>query len=197
MTAVACEYPDPAWLHHQGPWTEEEYLALPEDGTRYELLDGSLLVSPAPGVLHQQVARRLANLLERVAPEGWEVVEAVNVRVAPSRILIPDVVILTSLPAGAVCRPEQVALVGEVVSPSTTAIDRILILKPQLYAAAGVPWYLRLELTELKTEGAPEAVLHELADGTYVERARAAGDQPLKLSAPVEVAFTPEDLLRR
>src|SRR6266508_5362479 len=67
-----------AALDHPGPWTEEEFLALPDEGQRHELLDGSLLVTPAPSSEHQQVARRLANALEAASPDGWEVVEAVN-----------------------------------------------------------------------------------------------------------------------
>ncbi|MFN8572030.1 MAG: hypothetical protein U0132_08240 [Gemmatimonadaceae bacterium] len=35
-------------------WTRDEVLALPEDGRRYELVDGALLVSPSPGYAHQR-----------------------------------------------------------------------------------------------------------------------------------------------
>lgn len=81
MTAVTWKRP--------GPWTEEEYLALPESPQQVELLDGSLLVSPQPTSDHQQLARRLANMLEDAAPDELQVVEQVNVRVAPGGILGP------------------------------------------------------------------------------------------------------------
>src|SRR6266536_3781722 len=136
MTSVA--------LDHAGPWTEADYLALPETRQRIELLDGSLLVTPAPSSDHQQLARRLANLLEAAAPAELEVVEAVNVRVAPSKLLIPDLLVTRRLEATAVYPAEDVLLVAEVVSPSTTTADRMI--KPQLYAAAGIPWFLRVEL---------------------------------------------------
>src|SRR6266508_4171840 len=102
-----------AALDHPGPWTEEEFLALPDEGQRHELLDGSLLVTPAPSSEHQQVARRLANALE--AADRWEVVEAVNVRVAPSRILIPDVVVTSRTGDTLLSDAAAVALGAEVV----------------------------------------------------------------------------------
>jgi Uma2 family endonuclease len=125
-----------AELDHPGPWTEEEFLALPAQGQRHELLDGSLLVTPAPGSDHQRAARRLANLLEAAAPDGWTVVEAVNVRVAPSRILIPDVVVSGRAGDTLVYDAVDVALVAEVVSPSTVATDPAALLRRQPAAGA-------------------------------------------------------------
>src|SRR5882672_3380853 len=83
-------------LQHEGPWTEEEFLALPED--RYvELLDGALLMSPYAGSRHQRLSSRLWRALDDVLPAGMEVLVTVNVRIAPSRILIPDLVVVTRL----------------------------------------------------------------------------------------------------
>ena len=41
---------------HAGPWTEADIVALLEDGQRYELMEGALLVNPPPGRLHQIVS---------------------------------------------------------------------------------------------------------------------------------------------
>jgi Uma2 family endonuclease len=179
-------------LDHAGPWTEADYHALPETRQRIELLDGSLLVTPAPSSDHQQLARRLANLLEAGAPAELDVVEAVNVRVAPSKLLIPDLLITRRRGATAVYQPEDVLLVAEVVSPSTATTDRMI--KPQLYAAAGIPWFLRVEL---EVPRPPGLWLYRLAGTSYAEHAHANADETFTLTEPVRMVVDPAVLLRR
>jgi Uma2 family endonuclease len=179
-------------LDHAGPWSEADYLALPETRERIELLDGSLLVTPAPSSDHQQLARRLANLLEAAAPVELEVVEAVNLRVGPSQFLIPDLLITRRLEAVGTYQPEDVVLVAEVVSPSTTTTDRIT--KPQLYAAAGIPWFLRVEPAFPQPPG---LWLHRLAGAAYIQHAQASAGGTLTLTEPVQTIIDPAVLLRR
>ena len=184
MTVAALEHPE--------PWTEAEYLALPESKQRVELLDGTLLVTPAPGIGHQQWARRLANLLEAAAPADVDVAEGVNLRVGPSRLLIPDVLVVRGRGEVKVHEAADALLVVEVLSPSSVSIDRVL--KPHLYAAAGVSRYLRVEPGPAQL---PELWLYELGPGGYEERARAAGTEALALTDPFPARIDPAALTRR
>ena len=58
-----------AWPAAGQPFTTDELDRMPDDGRRYELLDGVLVVSPRPGTIHQVVALRLAATLHAACPE--------------------------------------------------------------------------------------------------------------------------------
>lgn len=167
-------------LGHAGPWTELDYLSLPEDGLRIELLDGALLVNPPPGGPHRRLSSRLWRALDVAAPVGFEVLEGIGVRTAPGRILIPDLTIVTN-PGSvqAVWDPADAAMAIEISSPSSIANDRAI--KPELYARAGIPHYLRIELGH----AGPVATVYRLADGDFAPTG--AGSQPgqlLRLDEP-------------
>lgn len=182
-----------------GPWSEAEYFALPRTNLRIELLDGSLLVDG--GVLvssgasrsHQQFARRLADALEEVTPGDVEVCEAINVRLVPGRIVIPDVVVATYPGSDDSVTPAaETLLVAEVSSPSNAATDRTI--KHELYADAGIPTYLRFDLTG---PGAPAGVAYRLRGSGYVEVARAGSGGELELTEPFPVTLDLTALSRR
>jgi Uma2 family endonuclease len=127
-------------------WTTDDLDALPEDGVRRELLDGVLLVSPAPTNTHQKIALLLGAALDRRCPKELDVNLAVEVRLSPRRSFIPDVVVTTAEAAQRQPRwfpPHQVVLAVEIVSPSSEAMDRFM--KPTLLAQAGVSCYWRIE----------------------------------------------------
>ncbi|WP_412539662.1 Uma2 family endonuclease [Longispora sp. K20-0274] len=174
------------------PFTEESYFAMGETPNRIELFDGSLVVSPAPSVRHQSISIRLAAaLLPAVDAVGLEVVEAVNVRLRQGRIFIPDLVVLPDVDQGVYVPVELVAFVAEIVSPGNAGNDRLL--KFQLYAMAGIPWYLLVE-----SEGDDLVLtLFRLEDGAYVEHAVAKGDEVLRITDPFTVDLRPNSLLRR
>ncbi|MBO0867510.1 MAG: Uma2 family endonuclease [Micromonosporaceae bacterium] len=176
---------------HGLPWTEEDYLALGETRDRVELIDGSLLVSPAPSPKHQQVSRRLANALEPMANEAsLEVYEAINVRLRTGRIPIPDLAIVETIdPEEPVVDVAAVRLVCEIVSPGNPAVDRVL--KMQLYAEAGIGWYLLVE-------SEPKSIalrLFRLEGSHYAEHAAGVPGIPLEMTEPVAVTIDPASLV--
>ncbi|AVT33875.1 MULTISPECIES: Uma2 family endonuclease [unclassified Plantactinospora] len=178
-----------AVFEHGGPWTEAEYLALGETRDRVELFDGSLHVTPAPTPRHQHISRRLGNALETGAETvGLHVLEAVNVRLQPGRIPIPDLVVTGEIDFDElVVDGTAVRLVCEISSPSNAATDKVL--KMHYYAAARIPWYLLVE------QETGTLRLHRLDGSHYVEHAVAKAGESLRLTEPVAAEIRPDDLL--
>jgi Uma2 family endonuclease len=175
--------PVPDVFGHTDPWTEAEFLDLPVD-RRVELLDGALLVSPSARIRHQRLSSGLWRALDGAAPLGLEVLEAINVRVGPGKILIPDLAV-AAVPGldSTVCEATDVVMVVEITSPGNAAVDRAV--KPQLYAQAGVPHYLRIELAET----GPRALVHRLERDHFAEVAYVAAGCPLSLTEPIAVTL--------
>jgi Uma2 family endonuclease len=132
--------------------TVADYEALPEEiCKRIEVVDGAIVVSPSPSRLHQIIARRLANALEKPALPACAVATDVDLRMRDVPLLNrrPDVVVYdASLPLDAVLRPEHCLLVVEVMSPGSVTADRLD--KPAEYAASGIEHHWRLESDEAK-----------------------------------------------
>lgn len=128
-------------------WTRAELDELPDDGLRYELVDGNLVVTP-PTQRHQWLADALAGQLRAAAPAGWRVMTELRLPLGDD-LRIPDVVVHRwplRTPSSDAANPlavEDVGLLVEVVSPRTRKTDRFT--KPAEYAAAGVPLFWRVE----------------------------------------------------
>ena len=124
-------------------WTIDDLERLPDDGLRYEIVDGSLLVSPHAVVRHFGAAGLLRDLLARQAPDGVFVGQDGGVQVkGGSSYFVPDVVAIwrAALTAGGrYLQPADVLLAVEVLSPSNAGVD--LLLKRHYYAAGGIPHY--------------------------------------------------------
>jgi Uma2 family endonuclease len=179
---------------HPLPWTVEDVHALPEDGMRHELLDGTLLVSPPPSVPHQLAARRLVEALLRTAPREIEVLEAVGL-VLPVGLLVPDVVVARGVAvhsAGRDLAAADVLAVAEIVSPSSRTSDRRW--KPEAYAEAGIATYLRVELDG--PSGGPEVLAFTLdTDGHYREVAVARGATATSMPLPFPASVIADTLV--
>jgi Uma2 family endonuclease len=132
-------------------WTYSEYARLPDDGNRYEVLDGEVLVTPAPSPHHQMVVQRLLVGLIRYVEErghGW-VFQDVDLLFASGHFLRPDLVVVpASSREGITDRGVELppALVVEVVSPSSRSVDRMK--KPRRYMDFGVPAYWVVDPSE-------------------------------------------------
>ena len=125
----------------------EDYARLPDEGKRYEILDGELYVTPAPTPLHQRLSKRLGRQLEDFfeARGLGEVFNApIDLVLAEHDIAQPDLLIVGN--------PSQIShraiegaplLIVEVLSPSTRAQDRGV--KARRYADLGVRHYWILD----------------------------------------------------
>lgn len=175
-----------------GGFTIEDRDALPADGRRHELLDGVLILSPAPRTRHQDLVINLAVLLkEAVPPELKVVVAPFDVRRGTDTAIQPDLVVARRSdvsPAGFTTRP---LLAVEVASPSTRWID--LGRKRELLAAIGCPHYWTVE--PHGDDDLPEATLWHLADGAYQQQAVVRGGESIEVAAPVRVTLAPAELL--
>lgn len=176
------------------PWGRELTRAdlddLPDDGHRYELLDGSLLVTPAPRPMHQIAVGEVFVLL-RAAASGSEyvtIMAPLEVAFSDVTVLQPDVLVVRKADLddrGAAGVP---VLVVEVLSPSTRRFD--LGTKRSAYEAAGVAHYWVVD-PEI-----PSLVAWRLHEGVYVEVAAATGDETFHFTGPFVIAVVPSDLIR-
>jgi Uma2 family endonuclease len=131
-------------------WTPEEVRALPDDGRRYEVVAGELLVTPAPSFKHQDSVFRLARMLNDYAERtgvGYVLMSPADIEPEQGALVQPDVFV-GPLPEGR--RPESWAdfshllLAVEVLSPSTARADRTV--KRLLFQRTGVPEYWIVDL---------------------------------------------------
>jgi Uma2 family endonuclease len=130
----------------QTRWTYSEFARLPsEGGTRYEVIDGELVVTPAPGLRHQRIATDLVTALNAFVRDhglGQVFAGPVDVLFAEGDYLQPDIVFVRTgnehlLSERGIEGPPD--LVVEILSPSTAARDRGV--KLERYRYFGVPEY--------------------------------------------------------
>lgn len=128
-------------------WTADDLFELPENGNRYEIAHGSLLVTPPPALRHIDVNGRLFDVLRPRTPEHLRTIAfgaGVDFENLPfgKSFYIPDLLVIEAevlKQEGYKIDPKDVLLVAEVLSPSNAGND--LILKRHDYAAAGIPLY--------------------------------------------------------
>ncbi len=177
-------------LPHGRPLTAADLDTMPDDGHRYELVDGALVVTPSPSLRHQLVSGRLHSLLDRHCPAGLLVLAApTDVRLADDTVLQPDLLVV---PRDTFDRETQslpgVLLAVEILSPSTRHVD--LSLKRARYERADCPAYWVVDPDAL------ELTAWQLHDGAYVEVAHVLTDEVFTTTQPFPVDVVPAQLVR-
>lgn len=193
MGALAIAAVPAAPMSGTDEFTVEDWLDLPDSRQRIELIDGSFVVSPLAATDHQVCAKRLVRLLDDAAPEHLEVIEGANV-VCGEDGAIPDVVVGDAdvlLAHTKALDPRFVAAVVEIVSPGRRNRRRDYQDKPRMYASAGIPTFVRIELTGPR---APRVEVLGLRDGAYASVASARAGERLTLTEPFAVSFDPAEL---
>ncbi len=159
------------------PWTYEDYLAFPEDGKRYEIVEGDCYMSPAPRTRHQDISLRLAYFFYdylRHTKLGHVFDAPTDVILSDTNIVQPDLLVVLAARASIITEKNiQGApdIVIEILSETTRKTDEIT--KKKLYERYGVLeyWIVDPELALVK--------IYRMADGRYAkaeERAEERGE---------------------
>ncbi len=168
--------------------TRDDLDATPEDGHRYELIDGILVVTPSPSFAHQSAVFELYSLLRAGCPPELKVLGApFGVVLADDTVVEPDLLVAPRADFSARDLPGPPLLAVEVLSPSTRRFD--LLLKRSRYEAAGCLCYWVVD------PDVPSLTAWELRDGAYVLVGEASGDHPLTLPVPFPITVVPNRLL--
>ncbi|HLQ28725.1 MAG TPA: Uma2 family endonuclease [Ktedonobacteraceae bacterium] len=140
----------------QGSWTYDDYAALPDDGNRYEIVNGVLIMAPAPSPEHQSIAVRIAYYMFPhidLAGIGKLFTAPIDVDLGPKNVFQPDIVVMLNNHLDRVQEKKIVGapdLVVEIASPSTAAYDRLT--KYEKYAHAGITEYWIVKPTRRTVE---------------------------------------------
>lgn len=173
---------------HGRPYHIDDLDHFPDDGHRYELIEGTLLVSPSPTNLHQRACHRLQLLLDAACPPELEVLPGpVDVVLSAGTLLIPDVVVARGADVEASRFDRALPLlVVEVISPSSRLIDPNS--KRIAYRNGGIGAYL---IADPQGPG----VRFIRWDGDDEREQYATDDQVLTIDWPVVAEVCPTDLV--
>ncbi|MBV8527210.1 MAG: Uma2 family endonuclease [Candidatus Dormibacteraeota bacterium] len=166
----------------------EDLYSLPDDGNRYEILDGAVVMTPPPNTAHQNVAAELTAILRDAtrgrrlkvffAPFAW--------RIGPGQVPEPDLVVAPpeAFTARALERPPL--LVVEILSPSGRGRD--LFEKRRIYAEGRAAWYWIADPVQ------PSLTVLRLAGAAYEDQAHVIADEVYEAREPFPVRVVPSAL---
>lgn len=168
-------------------YTYEDYL-LTEEGKRYELIDGDLLMTPAPNIEHQDISKKLLILLhDQLERKGMGKVFSApaDVVLSGTDVVQPDVLFISHTRRSIITKQNiQGApdLVTEILSEGTEKRD--MVLKRKLYHRAGVKEYWLVD-PEKRTL---EVLIH--ADEDYVSHAIHSGNATVTSPTFPQLSFS-------
>jgi Uma2 family endonuclease len=169
-------------------WTADMVRALPDDGNRYEVVDGELLVTPAPTRPHQRAASEVLRLLSdyaRAVGIGEALMSPADIELDPHGMVQPDVFVdgyVGGRPTNEWNVGAPLLLVVEILSPGTARADRTI--KRRRYQRAGIPEYWIVDLDGRVVERwRPDDERPEVL-GESLEWRPAAGAEPLTIALP-------------
>ena len=145
------------------PFTFADYLALPDDGRRYQVIEGELVEMYAPALRHQRLLGELFVLLHghvNQGPGGLLLFAPFDVVLEDTNVFQPDLLYVAPEHADRVTEKRGVGppdLVVEVLSDGSRGHDRVR--KMRVYARRGVSWYWIVDpdtesLEEFQLDGA-------------------------------------------
>ena len=175
-------------IRYDRPLTWDDLQRTPEDGLRYELVDGVLLVSPSPNSIHQRVVGNLFGLLREALVPGLEAFSApFDWRISEYTVFEPDVLVFRTSDLAEQWLDAPPVLAVEVLSPSTRLRD--LGLKRRAYEDGGLEWYWVIDPVE------PRLTVFRLEGGRYVKEAEVDGDGGYVAEKPLAVRIVPDVLI--
>jgi Uma2 family endonuclease len=149
-------------------WTSKDLESLPDDGKRYEIVDGQLYVSKQPNWYHQHICLRLGGLLDAwsVQTKAGKANAAPGVIFADDEDVAPDIIWISRERLTSALQPDgklhsAPELVVEVLSPGTTNVARDREAKLKLYSRRGVLeyWIVNWQERYLEVYRREEAIL--------------------------------------
>ena len=178
-----------AWPAAGRPFTVADLDRMPDDGHRYELLDGALVVSPRPTNSHQEVAMELAVRLRNACPHDQRVIPEPAVQLSATTEFAPDIAVIHREQVNAPKCTVPPLLVVEIRSPSTALID--LGRKKAAYEQFGVPAFWVVDPRVNK----PALTVFELTGGRYRQTAQVSDEDPYRAQRPFAVEVIPSALV--
>ncbi|MFD5494347.1 Uma2 family endonuclease [Streptomyces sp. NPDC001812] len=177
--------PEQSWDDLVRFWEEMEW----PEGSKVEIIEGIVTVSPAPAYRHNLIAEGIQRRLYSVIPEDWGIFQTLAIAV-PSRLgmLIPDLVVAPRRPDSESDThiPAALAeLVVEVTSKSNARHDRVS--KPAAYATAGIPLYLLVD--RWAPDGPTVTLFGEPQGDVYRPLDFVKFGEPIKLPAPFDLVI--------